>query len=301
MPEGHTIHALARDLNTLFAGRRVRAASPQGRFTAGAARLDGCVLAGFDAYGKHLVGRFDGLSEVLHIHLGLFGKIAMSAGSCEPDAGPGPGADAWIVDGGGGRHRRGHGDGSTVRLELRAPHAGGVSVMELRGATACELLDPPEFDMLLSRLGPDPLDEHADPERAWWRVHASARTIGELLMDQSVVAGVGNIYRAEVLFRAGVSPSREGRRVSHGVWQAMWVDLVELMGQGFRTGRIDTVRPEHMPEVMGRPPRVDAHGGEVYVYRRSGRPCLVCGTPIMQRTVAGRKVYWCPVCQDDGA
>ena len=58
----------------------------------------------------------------------------------------------------------------------------------------------------------------------------------------------------------------------------MWADLVELMAEGVRTGRIDTVRPEHTPEAMGRPPRVDDHGGEVYVYRRTGQPCLVCGS-----------------------
>ena len=77
----------------------------------------------------------------------------------------------------------------------------------------------------------------------------------------------------------------------------MWQDLVQLMHEGVRTGRIDTVAPEHEPEVMGRPPRVDDHGGEVYVYRRSGQPCLVCATPVATAPVAGRNLFWCPQCQ----
>ena len=107
---------------------------------------------------------------------------------------------------------------------------------------------------------------------------AASAPIGDLLMDQAVLAGVGNVYRAEVLFRhrhrtrcARAAPCASGQ------WRAMWDDLVELMAEGVRTGRIDTVRPEHTPEAMGRPPRADDHGGEVYVYRRTGQPCLVCG------------------------
>lgn len=63
------------------------------------------------------------------------------------------------------------------------------------------------------------------------------------------------------------------------------------------SGRIDTVRPEHEPEAMGRPPRVDRHGGEVYVYRRPDQPCLVCGTSVSRGALAGRNSYWCATCQ----
>jgi endonuclease-8 len=69
------------------------------------------------------------------------------------------------------------------------------------------------------------------------------------------------------------------------------------MRDGVKVGRIDTVRPEHLPEVTGRAPRQDRHGGEVYVYRRAGLPCLVCGTPVAAGDLAGRKLYWCPTCQ----
>ena len=116
-------------------------------------------------------------------------------------------------------------------------------------------------------------------------------------MDQSVTAGVGNIYRAEVLYRHRLDPAKPGKTLSRRTWNAVWHDLVVLMRAGVDDGRIDTVRPEHTPEAMGRPPRVDAHGGEVYVYRRAGLPCLVCGTEVRTRLLEGRNLYWCPSCQ----
>jgi formamidopyrimidine-DNA glycosylase len=116
-------------------------------------------------------------------------------------------------------------------------------------------------------------------------------------MDQEVLAGVGNVYRAEVLFRHRIHPLRPGRTLRVGQWRALWADLVDLMAEGVRTGRIDTVRPEHTPEAMGRPPRTDDHGGEVYVYRRTGQPCLVCGSTVRTDVLVGRNIFWCPSCQ----
>jgi endonuclease-8 len=116
-------------------------------------------------------------------------------------------------------------------------------------------------------------------------------------MDQSVVAGVGNVYRAEVLFRHRLHPLRPGRTLRAGQFRAIWDDLVGLMAEGVRTGRIDTVRPEHTPEAMGRPPRVDDHGGEVYVYRRTGQPCLACGARVRTAELQARNIFWCPRCQ----
>ena len=116
-------------------------------------------------------------------------------------------------------------------------------------------------------------------------------------MDQTVLAGVGNVYRAEVLFRHRIDPLRPGNTLRRGQFTAMWDDLVELMAEGVRTGRIDTVRPEHTPEAMGRAPRVDDHGGEVYVYRRDGRACHVCGATVRTEVLQGRNLFWCPGCQ----
>lgn len=266
MPEGHTIHRLAREQNRAFAGQRLRASSPQGRFVDGAARIDGHVLRSTDAYGKHLFHRYvDG--PILHVHLGLFGGF--SSGSGEP---PEP---------------RG-----ALRLRLR----GETAWTDLRGPTACELLDPPELTALMARLGPDPLRRDADPASAYRRIARSPTSIGALLMDQKFVAGIGNVYRAEVLFRHHIDPFRAGRDLSEANWWAMWADLVALMRFGVRTGRIVTVRPEHRPRR-----RLLTRDESFYVYRRTGQPCRICATPIRAAVLAARNLFWCPNCQPPGA
>ncbi|SCK18282.1 Fpg/Nei family DNA glycosylase [Streptomyces sp. WMMB 322] len=275
MPEGHTIHRLARDFREGFGGRKVRAASPQGKFSAGAALVDGQVLTGAEAHGKHLFLGFDGAGRV-HVHLGLYGKFTFGTGPAPAPVGQ-------------------------VRLRLVAEGDGGGEASgvhaDLRGPTRCELITEDEQRAVEERLGPDPLRADADPERAWARVSRSRTTVAALLMDQKVVAGVGNVYRAEVLFRHGIDPYRPGRGLSRTEWDGIWADLVELMHEGVRNNRIDTVRPQHTPEAMGRAPRVDDHGGEVYVYRRAGMACHVCGEPVRTAGLAARNLFWCPACQ----
>lgn len=269
MPEGHTLHRVAAELRHRLAGRIVTSTSPQGRFTAGAARVDGHRLAGADAWGKHVLIGFDGVAERVHVHLGLFGGWTVTEAEDVP---------AVVGE---------------VRWRLR----GASATFDLRGPTACELLTPDEAASLLARLGPDPLRDDAEPDRAWHRISTSRAPLATLLMDQAVVAGIGNVYRAEVLFRHRLPPGLPGRDLDRPTWDAVWDDLVLLMRDGVRSGQIDTVRPEHLPEAMGRDPRVDDHGGEVYVYRRTGLPCLVCGTPVLTRVVAARNLFWCPECQ----
>lgn len=266
MPEGHVIHRLALVHNEAFTGVRMCADSPQGRFAEGAARLTGLTFQRAEAHGKHLLHAY-GSETWLHVHLGLYGRF--DGGELPP---PAPAA--------------------TVRLRL----VGGGHWADLRGPHRCELLDPAQVAALRARLGPDPL-RGEDGGRGWARTVASRVPVAALLVDQSVVAGVGNAYRAEVLFRHAIDPYTPGRDLDRTRWEALWADLTLLMTEGMRTGRIDTVRPEHSPETQGRPPRRDRHGGEVYVYRRPGLPCLVCGTPIRVAPLAGRRLYWCPTCQ----
>lgn len=273
MPEGHTLHRLADELAATFGGRVVRVGSPQGRFADSAALVDGQLLAGAEAWGKHLFVEFPG-ERFVHVHLGLYGKFDVHADVAEVPLPVGQ-----------------------VRLRLVAPGDHGWSYADLRGATTCDLVTLEERDAVVARSGPDPLREDADPDRAWERIRRSRAPIGGLLMDQSVLAGVGNVYRAELLFRHRLDPMRPGSTLRRAQWQAMWDDLVELMHEGVRTGRIDTVRPEHLPEAMGREPRVDDHGGEVYVYRRTGQPCHVCGATVRTTELLGRNLFWCPRCQ----
>jgi endonuclease-8 len=273
MPEGHTLRRLAGQLGDAFAGRRVRVSSPQGRFAADAALLDGSVLTGADAAGKHLFVEFEH-DRLVHIHLGLIGKLDVVSGVDEVPAPVGQ-----------------------VRLRLVTDAAAGATYADLRGAIICDLVGPARRDEIMAALGPDPLRPDADPGRAWARISRSERPIGDLLMDQHVIAGIGNVYRAEVLFRHRTHPLRPGRTLRRSRFEAMWTDLVDLMGEGVRTGRIETVRPEHRPEATGRPPRTDRGGGEVYVYRRTGLPCLVCGTRVRADVLVGRNLFWCSRCQ----
>jgi len=150
---------------------------------------------------------------------------------------------------------------------------------------------------LRARLGADPLRDDADPAPAYRRISASTRPVFALLLDQSIVAGCGLIYANEVLFRAGLDPYTPGRMIGPACWDELWADLRALMKEGVARGRIDTVHTAHTPEAMQRAPRVDRHGGEVYVYRRPGLPCYVCGTAIARGPMAGRNLYWCPTCQ----
>jgi endonuclease-8 len=271
MPEGHTIHRLAARHREQFAGHQVDLTSPQGRFAEGSARLSGTLLRDTEAYGKHLLHHYDG-GLTVHVHLGLYGTFADGAGAPPAPVGQ-------------------------VRMRM----VGGGHWLDLRGPTDCSVLSPPEVAALRDRLGADPLRADASPEAAVARILRSPTPIAALLLDQSIIAGAGLVYMSEVLFRAGVAPTRPGRSlVADQVW-SMWTDLRALMTEGVARGRIDTVHSEHMPEAMGRAPRMDRHGGEVYVYRRTGQPCLICGAAVSRAGLAGRNSYWCPTCQSAGS
>jgi endonuclease-8 len=267
VPEGHTIHRLAERHRKLFAGRPVAVSSPQGRFAAGAQRIDGSVLEATEAHGKHLFHHY-AADETVHIHLGLYGKFTDGDGAAPPEIG-----------------------------EIRLRMVNDDHWLDLRGPAACELLGPDEVAAIHERLGPDPLVPDSDGDRAYHIIKKSGRSLMALLMDQSIVAGAGLIYVTEALFRAGLPPTVTGKRLTRKQWREIWKDLGELMRTGVEVGRIDTVHSVHTPEAMGRAPRVDRHGGEVYVYRRTGQPCLICGTPVLTAVLNARNAYWCPTCQ----
>jgi endonuclease VIII len=269
VPEGHTIHRLARDHAGWFAGREVRVSSPQGRFTAAAAQLDSHTLVATDAFGKHLFHRYDDGRSV-HIHLGLFGKVfhhALEAGATAPQP------------------------RDTVRYRVEAAGSDGGHAIDLVGATACELLDEAEVDAIVARLGPDPIREDADPDRAWAALQRRSVGIGRALMDQSVLAGVGNVYRAEVLFVHGLHPDVPARDVDRATWDAMWATLVEWLRRGVKERRIITVDPKEIGVPRSRMRRADA----TYAYHQDH--CRRCGTAIRRYDLAGRWAYACETCQ----
>lgn len=263
MPEGHTLHRLARRFRRDLAGEPLRAASPQGRFAQGAALLDGLVLERTEAHGKHLWLGFAG-DRWVHVHLGLYGTWTFGAGQAPEPRG-------------------------AVRLRLQ----GQRFWADLRGATACELHTPAEKAAVHARLGPDPLRRDGDPGRFVARLTASRAPVAGLLMQQDVIAGVGNVYRAEALYRAGLDPYLPGRAVPTRTAEDLWADLRGLLRDGVRRGRIVTTLPVDRTRPRGRVGVEDAH----YVYRRTGLPCRRCAGPVRTAQLAGRNLYWCPVCQ----
>lgn len=262
MPEGHTLHRLARLHQRRYAGAPVRVTSPQGRF-ADAVLLDGQVLLKASAWGKHLFHRYEH-GPIVHVHLGLYGTFR--------------------------EHRTPMPD---PRGQVRMRLVGAEYGTDLRGHTACAVVDEGQMSGILARLGPDPLRADADPEAAWARITKSRKAIGALLMDQSVLAGVGNVYRSELLFRHGIDPYRAGRDIGRVEWVGLWADLVELMKLGVRKGRIITVRDEDdhgAPSYGPRRPRS-------YVYRRAGESCRLCGSTVRTAEMEARNLFWCPGCQ----
>jgi len=263
VPEGHTVHRTANDFNKLFAGKKLSVDSPQGRFSADAKLINRMVLTKAWAIGKQLFLEFDN-AAIVRIHLGIYGKWQWHAVDSLPE----------------------------VIGQVRARFYVDGCLAELRGPTVCEVIGADELQQVLRRLGPDPLNPDRNGKesaRFVAKVLASKKTIGELLMDQSVIAGIGNVYRAELLFRANIEPHTPGNRLAAEQLVAIWNDSVKLMKVGVKTSYMIT-RDELFTK---RPSKADRN----WVYKREGEPCRVCGAKVKIELMAGRKLYWCGVCQ----
>jgi endonuclease-8 len=244
--------------------------SPQGRFSADAERIDGAVLERLEAHGKHLFYEWS-TGEIGHVHLGLFGKyrVRRTADSPEPIG--------------------------QVRMRLQTEPDDERSeyvTVDLAGPTACTV-DPPSVRRdILARLGPDPIRRGSRPDAMIERIQRSSRGIGDLLMDQSVVAGIGNVYRAEALFVTGIHPLRPGTDLDPAELEALWATVQGMLRQGVKDGRIVTVSRDDLgigPNV--RIPRREA----TYAYKRDR--CLLCGDEIRRIEIANRTCYFCPTHQ----
>ncbi|WP_022881009.1 Fpg/Nei family DNA glycosylase [Gryllotalpicola ginsengisoli] len=332
MPEGHSVHRIARQFARNFVGKQVAVSSPQGRFASGAKMIDGAVMKRATAVGKQMFLEFDN-GLWLRVHLGLYGAWDF-AGEITTDAtirsaggrmgqtnqrGTLLETDAdYLNDRAGEDSVRSIGAPRRARLhmaesekendepdfEFPPPPVGQVRVRlltdtacaDLRGPTKCEVLSPHEVQQVIDRLGPAPLND-ASPEaeeRVVAAIRRSGQPIGQLLMDQSVVSGIGNVYRAELLFRARQNPFTPGKQVPEETARALWRDWVHLLDVGVRTGQMmtmDDLSDEDYRKAMAS--RADRH----WVYHRTGEPCRVCGTPIAMKEMANRKLYWCPTCQ----
>lgn len=263
MPEGHTIHRLARDHTRLFVGQSISASSPQGRFAEDAARLSGKRLTAVEAHGKHLFYRF-GQSTVLHIHLGLYGKFRLYD---KPLAEP-----------------RG-----AVRLRFIGKERG----FDLNGPNQCELLSLAEMHRLRARLGQDPLRSDSEPDILWTRLSRSRKPIAGILLDQSMIAGVGNIYRTEILFHLAINPMRPGCELTKEKFDELWSLTKSWMEIGVKYNRIITVPRKSVDKPFSRLNRHEC----VNIYKKA--TCPRCGAAIATSQVAGRKLFTCTQCQSE--
>jgi endonuclease-8 len=293
MPEGNEIHRWAERHAAAFAGKAVRVDGPQGRFTDSDV-LDGRKLRQVRAVGKHLGYDF-GKDRILHVHLGLQGDFTEGSGALPAVKGAlrlrmwnDAAVKKPVVPGLSKRHGWYSEDDGTGHIE-----GSQVAWVELRGPMDCSVYTEAQWERLLERLGPDPLNGDG-PEKALERIAKSKKPVGLLLMEQEVMAGIGNIFRAELLFRARLSPFVAGRSVPEKQLKKMWKDAVVLMRAGMVDRRIVTTRAKDRPHAKGQALKEEAH----YVYRRQGRDCFVCGTKVRKmENFAGRNLYWCEVCQ----
>lgn len=331
MPEGHSVHRIARQFDRNFVGRTVDASSPQGRFVEGAAVISGRSATEVRAVGKQMFLGFDD-DLWLRVHLGMYGAwdfageilvdptIASANGRMGQTNQRGTDVDGPILDNAGENSLTSIGAPRRARVHVRMseqttgladegdewppPVVGQVRLRlltsttcaDLRGPTACELQTPDEVAATIAKLGPDPLvDDVAEGEERFTAVVRRKPTpIGLLLMDQNVVSGIGNVYRAELLFRARQNPHTPGREVPEDVVRELWRDWVRLIAIGVETGQMmtmDDLDPASYRKAMAS--RDDRH----WVYHRAGLPCRVCGTSIVVEEAASRKLYWCPRCQ----
>jgi endonuclease VIII len=297
MPEGNEIHRWAERHEAAFAGKPVMVDGPQGRFTDGE-MLSGRKLVRVRAQGKHLGYDF-GKDLILHVHLGLQGDFTEGSGPL-PEVKGALRLRLWsaakvklpAVPGASKRHGWYSSDDGTGHL---APEE--VAWVELRGPTDCSVWSEEQWETLLARLGVDALNGDA-PDKAFAKIAKSKKAIGLLLMEQDVFAGIGNIYRAELLYRARQSPFTAGKDAAPAVMQKIWKDMGPLMRAGMIDRRIVTTLAKDRPHKTGKA----QVGEEHYVYRRNGQPCWVCGTKVMkQEGFGGRNLFWCPVCQAEDA
>ena len=242
MPEGDTVHRAAGRLRALVGQRlSVEAVHPRARATGVAARLHGRRLEAVEAHGKHLLLRFEG-GRTLRSHLGMKGSWRTMAVDAPVRGTP------WLV--------------------LTGEEAKAV----LRGGAVLET-----SERRLASLGPDILAAELDPAAIVRNLRtAGGRPIGDALLDQRLVAGIGNIWRSEALWHACVSP---------------WLPTADA-----EAGRLGEV-VRHAASLMS----ASRDGARIRreVYRRTGRPCRRCGTEVRSAQMgdAARTVYWCRGCQ----
>lgn len=293
MPEGHTVHRVAQLFRDDFVGHHVSTSSPQGRFVDGAALLNGRLIESAQAVGKQLFVYFEG-GLVLRVHLGIYGawsvtnrvehlslgapRVTREEGLIESDS------DSFPPEPIG-----------QVRLRVATRDV----VADLRGPTACEVVDLDEARFLIESLGPDPMVGPRAKSQARFvaRMSSTSTPIALALMNQKLVAGIGNVYRAELLFRHRLDPFAPAKSLGEETLVELWKDWTKLLADGIKTGVMRT-RNDLTPAQFKK--SLTDSRIRYFVYKRNGKPCRVCGTHVVMSELGGRKLYFCPSCQGVG-
>ncbi len=231
--------------------------SPQGKFSEGASLLNLKCCETVEAIGKHLLYRFQN-NRTLHIHLGLFGRVRKYPLPLKPPKG-------------------------AVRVRL----ASKTHFVDINGPTICEVLDQSGVDALFNRIGPDVLRADANPEISFQKIQRSALPIGQLIMDQSIMAGIGNIYRTEILWRQAIHPAIPGKAISRHTFNCIWADAAYLLAIGVKSNAIVTVDAQLFSKKKL---------GEKYnIFGTTS--CPKCKGDVKRLEINKRKAFVCDRCQ----
>lgn len=214
-----------------------------------------------DAWGKHLFYHFS-RDGVLHIHLGLYGRFRV-----HDNPPPKP--------------------RSTTRLRMKtAKHT-----IDLSGPIICEVISEDAVKDVIDRLGADPLRRNSHSADAWTRIHKSCAPAGQLIMDQSIIAGVGNIYRTELLWLIKLHPLRPGNEMTRRQFNVLWKDAVELMKLAVKHGMIITIDLKASNKPAGKLRSTQR-------FNIFNKPkCPRCGGAVTKFAIQGRRVFACETCQ----
>ena len=276
MVEGHSVHRIASRFRSSLVGKKFAATSPNGRFVDGARAIDGKVLSRMEAVGKNLFAFFtshDNVSScsqgdddlvVMHVHFGMSGMWPIfNTTAEEPDVKP------------------------TTRLRLEEIVSSTKATEKICTHLSAMTVTHGDYSLYTSKkaaLGEDPLRSDANPDHLFTKVIKSKKSIGQLLMDQSFFAGPGNIYRAEILFLAGVYPTTIGTNLDRTTFDRIWNVSVQLLRRGYDTGSILTVDNKLDPNLVAR-------GERRYIYNRSR--CARCDGKVSSWNMSGRTCYAC--------
>jgi endonuclease VIII len=259
MPEGDTIHRLAARLRRVLVGREVRAFTAHPIAEVVLRTVVGRTVAAVEARGKNLLVRLDD-GRILHLHLRMLGRVRVEAPSRERAGAP-----------------------PQLRLEVDGAVVTGRRLPVLRLLRADQASRAPE----LAQLGPDLLDSEFDPRVALERLRAlQSLEIGEALLVQKALAGIGNVYKSEVLYLERTPPRARVRSLDDAHLARLIACAQTLMKRNLGAGARRT--------------RQSLSGPRLWVYGRGGKPCLSCGTAIetlRQGAPPGRSTYHCPSCQ----